>query len=446
VRLSVGICVALTACLVGACSGTGTGDGSAPALRADLAGSRAGPAATPTPSPGAPGAATPPATPDASLTDAALRLQSLLGQHAILASDMMRARIRADSDLAQAANAALGKNTQAMGTLLGPVIGPAAVQQFAVRWGDHIEALFNYSRGLATDDEKVQRDSRTELEGHEAELAEFVAGASKGRLDRADAVAGVHAHADHLLDGADAYAAGRQEVAADAYRRAYSHAFELGDTFARALLPAEVGKELDTPAVQLRATLTQVLGEHVALVIATMRSGAAGRDDVAAMGDAVNENTVELTAAIDSLFGTEAAKGFQTRWADHVDGLMEYTEAAGGGDRAGQEQARRHLREFEQTLASFLNTATQNRLGQPALTQALVMHDRTLLAEIDAYAAKNFQEAHDLSYQTYDNMFTVSKNLSAAIGATLGNRLPRGGSQTGGGAMAESLSRAAEGR
>src|SRR2546423_13248188 len=43
--------------------------------------------------------------------DLALRLESLLGEHSVLAANMMRGRIRGDEDFAQAANAALGKNT-----------------------------------------------------------------------------------------------------------------------------------------------------------------------------------------------------------------------------------------------------------------------------------------------------------------------------------------------
>ena len=46
--------------------------------------------------------------------DLALRLESLLGQHSMLAADMMRGRIRGNDDFAQAANSALGKNTDAM--------------------------------------------------------------------------------------------------------------------------------------------------------------------------------------------------------------------------------------------------------------------------------------------------------------------------------------------
>ena len=47
----------------------------------------------------------------------ALRLQALLGQHSVLAADFMRGRIRGDENFAQAADAALGKNTDAMTNL-----------------------------------------------------------------------------------------------------------------------------------------------------------------------------------------------------------------------------------------------------------------------------------------------------------------------------------------
>ena len=374
-----------------------------------------------------------------SAANAGLRLEALLGQHSILASDMMRARVRSDADLAQSANAALGQNTSAMGDLLEPVIGKSVRKQFDEMWGEHIQALFNYSRGLATHDNALREDERKELVEYEGDLAAFFSTQSHGRLSRATALAAVRMHVDHLLQGADAYAAKDYVSAARLYRLSYSHSFDLGATLAHALLPAGVAKTLDSPPLQLRSALTKLLGEHAALVIAAMRSAVGDRDDFRAMGSAVNANTVDLAAAMDSLFGSSTAQGFQTRWADHVDQLMAYTSATVAGDAASQERARGTLRSFEQSFASFLNTATQNRLGQPALAQTLVMHDRMLLAEIDAYAAKSFQQAQDLSYQTYEEMFTVSGQLATAIGATLAGRLPRGGSQTGGGAMAHVL-------
>ena len=372
--------------------------------------------------------------------ETALQLEALLGHHSILAADLMRARIRGDADLAQSANAALGQNTKAMGDLLQPVIGGKGREQFAEAWAEHITELFNYARGLATKDEAVRKDAHEELVEYEEDLATFFVAQSHGRLNQAAALAAVREHVDHLVEGADAYAAKDYQGAATMYRHAYAHSFQLGAALAHALLPAKVGAGLDSPALTLRSSLTQSLGEHVALVVAAMRSAVGDQDDFSAMGTALNANTLDLTSAIDTLFGATAAKGFQSRWADHVDQLMVYTSATVKDDAAGQQTARLKLREFDSSFAAFLNTATQNRVGEPALTQTFALHDRMLLAEIDAYAAKSFQPAQDLSQQAYAEMFTVSQQLSEAIGATLGDRLPRGGSQTGGGGLAVHLS------
>jgi hypothetical protein len=65
-----------------------------------------------------------------------------------------------------------------------------------------------------------------------------------------------------------------------------------------------------------------------------------------------------------------------------------------------------------------------------------VLHDRMLLDQLDAYAAKDYAQAHDIGYRTYDSSFTVSGQLATAIGSTVARRLPTGGSDTGGGGTA----------
>jgi hypothetical protein len=430
VRLSAGIGILLVTGLLAACGG---GDPEPAGTSRNV---HAAHAAAATPSPSASTTRTPPGSP----AEAALRLEALVGQHSILAADMMRARIRMDDDLTQAANAALGKNTEDMGAVLEPVIGADGVRQFQPLWSQHVSIFFNYARGLATKDEKVQKDARRELLRYEERLAQFFVAGSQGRLDPTTAITAVRAHVDHLLEGADAYAKGDREESVQLYRDSYAHSFGLGDALARALLPDSVGAQLDEPGMRLRVALTRQLGEHVALVVATMRSTVADTADQPALADAVNGNTQDLAGAIDALFGAEAAKGFQERWADHVDELMAYAGAAAEQDTARQERARRNLQGFEQTFATFLDAATEHRLGQPALAQAFVMHDRMLLAQIDAYGAKDYAQAHELSYQTYDEMFTVSGQLATAIGSTVARRLPKGGSATGGGGVAGHVS------
>ena len=370
-------------------------------------------------------------------TDAALKLQALLGQHSILVADMMRARIRGDADVADAADAALRQNSASLGGVLTPVVGPTAAATFARLWANHIQGFFTYSRGLAEENPALRASSTKQLQLAEAELANFFVAGSQGRLPRAAALAAVTDHIQHLLQGADAYAAKDYAKAAQLYRMCYEHTFDLGAALANALLPAQVGKQLATPQLQLRSALTKLLGEHVGLVVAAMRSSVGDTADFSAMGDVVNGNTQALAGAIDTLFGAAAAKGFEQYWANHVDQLLAYTRATVDADAAGQEKARLALRSFEHDFAGFLSTATGGRLGQPALIQVLVMHDRELLAEIDAYAAKKYPQAHDLSYQTYQHMYTVAGLLSGAIGATLAGKLPKGGSQTGLGGTAK---------
>src|SRR5690349_7091210 len=76
-----------------------------------------------------------------SAPDRALRLQALLGQHSILAADMMRGRIRGDDDFAQSADAALSKNTDDMTQLIGALFGAAAAKAFKPKWEEHVVAL-----------------------------------------------------------------------------------------------------------------------------------------------------------------------------------------------------------------------------------------------------------------------------------------------------------------
>ncbi len=368
--------------------------------------------------------------------DVAVDLEELLGEHGILAADMMRSRIRGDADLAQVANSALTENTSALASLLKPVLGAPATQQFGQLWSAHVQALFNYARGLASSDAGVQATARKQLTGYETGLAGLFASHSAGRVSSAAALGLVQMHINHLLDGADAYAAKNYSAAASLYRESYEHTYDMGSTLVHGLLPASVVQTLDTPSVVLRSSLTKLMCEHVALVIAGMRAAVGDPRDFSAIGTAVNANTQALTSAIDSLFGGAAAQGFQSRWADHVDALIAYTSATVKQDTAAQQTQRVALRAFEQSMATFLNTATQNRIGQRALAQALGMHDRMLLAEIDAYATKNYDQAHELSNQTYRDMYSMAAQLSSAIGATLAGKLPKGGSQTGGGGMA----------
>jgi hypothetical protein len=376
-----------------------------------------------------------PAAP-ASTPELALRLQALLGQHSLLAADFMRGRIRGDENFAQAADAALGRNTEAMGRLVGDLFGAGTAKQFAPLWAEHIVELFTYAGGLADQDGAVRADARKELIEYEEDLAAFFVGAAHGRLSTAAANAAMRMHVDHLLTQADAYAAKDYATADRIYRESYQHTYDLGGTLAGALLAPGKAAALQTPTWRFRSQLGKLLAEHVVLVEDVTRAAVTNTPDFSAAGKSLNGNTRDLAAAMDSLFGASAAEDFQSIWADHVEQVVAYASASAARDQARRDQARAKLRGFEGQLAAFLESATGKRLRSAALAQALLSHDQMLLRHADAFAAKEYGTAQDIAYQTYEHMFALARQLAEAFGATVAARLPVGGAQTGYGGLA----------
>src|SRR3954470_14385371 len=98
-----------------------------------------------------------------SAADLAIEFEALLGQHSVLAADLMRSRIRGDDDFVQAANAALGKNTTDMTALVERLFGAATARKFRPLWSEHIVAFFAYAGALAAHDAAARADARKEL-------------------------------------------------------------------------------------------------------------------------------------------------------------------------------------------------------------------------------------------------------------------------------------------
>jgi hypothetical protein len=182
--------------------------------------------------------------------------------------------------------------------------------------------------------------------------------------------------------------------------------------------------------------LARLLGEHVVLVVAATRAGVTNAPDFAAAAEAVNTNTRDLTGAVDTLFGAGPAQRFQSLWADHIDQLMAYTTGVAAPDAKRRQDAVSRLNGFENAFATFLTTATAGRLSSAPLAKAILTHDQMLLAQVDAFAAKQYQQAYDSAYSTYGHMVEVASQLADAFAGTVGSRLPKGGSHTGYGGTA----------
>ena len=386
-------------------------------------------------------AAAPAAAAPLSAPDLALQLQKLYGQHVVLTAELMRSRIRNDPDLAQAANAAVGKNTRDLAAVIGRIAGPQAAKGFTTQWSAHVATLFNYARGLATKDSAVQKQSRDALVAMESRAGRNLAAGTGGALSAPQMSAALVEHVNMLMALADAYAAGDYARSYAIQRQAHAHMFDLGRTVAAGFATAahRPTSGLDTPRWQLESSLAKVLSEHEVLATEATRARVTGAPDFDAAAQALDANTKDLAGTVGAIFGDRAGAGFQSLWADHLDAFVAYTDAVRSGDEAGKSRAKRTLDAFQVTFSRYLGQTTKGRLPADRIAAQFAEHDGMLLDQIDAFAAKRYPQAHDLAYDAYQQVFGMSGEFAGAIADVAGSRLPQGGAQTGGGGTAPEL-------
>lgn len=174
-------------------------------------------------------------------------------------------------------------------------------------------------------------------------------------------------------------------------RTAAEHMPETGLTLATGLAAAtDTAGEVDSDAATLRATLTALLQEHVYLTgigVATAYTAGADSDEFAAAKSALDGNTQDLTDAIGSLAGDDAADTFHQVWTDHVGYFVDYAVAKKSGDQAAADAAQAELTGYTQDAGAFFEQISGGNLPAAAVTEALGMHVSTMSAAIDALAA-----------------------------------------------------------
>ena len=114
---------------------------------------------------------------------------------------------------------------------------------------------------------------------------------------------------------------------------------------------------VESPAADLRVTLDRLLGEHAILAMLATQKGYDGEKDFEAIAAALDENSVELSEAIGSVYGDEAAKEFldgKFMWRAHIGFFVDYTTALAQKDKAGQKKAVGNLNGYIQSFSTFL--------------------------------------------------------------------------------------------
>lgn len=163
----------------------------------------------------------------------------------------------------------------------------------------------------------------------------------------------------------------------------------------------------------LRVTMNRLLTEHVDLAAPALRNVFDGSDDAEASVAALDENSVELAAAIGSVYGQDAEENFLELWRQHIGFFTDYVTAVKEGNQAGMQQAEKDLDGYVDQSSAFLNEATG--LPKEALADSLNEHVEQVITIANSYAGGNYEESYKAQREATHHMSVTADTLSDAI-------------------------------
>jgi hypothetical protein len=402
--VAIVVTAALTAVIVPA-----QGGGGAVAVAAERAPVPLGPCAVPQAN-----------EPDRPATQLRVALARMLGEHAYLLMELMRAETATPGE-GEAARATVDANTESLAAAVASVYGDDAGEAFRALWDRHIVAAAAFARATAAGDTAGAEAARHELHAFQSAFDKFLAGANP-KLDADAESAAVQLHLEHV----EHFAAGDFSAAYTSAREAYGHMFDMGDMLARAIARQFRDRFPDvrvafSPASELRIYLDRLLGEHLILAAEAMRAGMSEAPDFAATRQALDANASDLSEAVSSIYGDDAGAAFGEVWNAHLVAYLDYVEAVREGDADRIATVRQTLDAYGRVFGEFMASANP-KLSADGVAEMIAMHTASLVKMVDAYRTNDYATANAIAADAYVHMFEVGDALAAAIAAQIPTR------------------------
>jgi hypothetical protein len=354
------------------------------------------------------------ATPAASLRVA---LNSLLGEHVILAASATGAALDGRDTELKAAAGALDANSVEISKAIGSVYGDGAEQAFLPLWRRHIGFAVDYTVGVATEDQAKQQRAVNDLLTYTQDFGAFLSSANPN-LPKSVVVDLVKHHVVTLKNVIDAQASKDYTRAYAAERGAVAHMQMIADPLAGAIVkqyPDRFTGKADAAAAGLRTTLNLGLREHAYLAGAATGAALGGRDaEFKAAAGALDANSADIAKAIGSVYGRDAEQAFLPLWRRHIGFFVDYTVGVATKDKAKQDRAVGDLVDYTQDFGAFLSSANPN-LPRQVVADLVKHHVVTLKSVVDAQAAKDQAGAYTAMRAAAGHMQMIADPLAVAI-------------------------------
>ncbi len=159
-----------------------------------------------------------------------------------------------------------------------------------------------------------------------------------------------------------------------------------------------------------------LLGEHVLLTASATNAALAGRPaDFEAAITGLDANSLDLAAAISSIYGDSTGETFLAFWRAHIGCLVDYTIGVATDHQSMSNEALQDLTQYASDFGIFLE-ATNPSLSHAAMEAALLPHINTMIAVINAQAEGEHTAAFTALRAAYAHMDVMAATLARAIG------------------------------
>lgn len=354
--------------------------------------------------------------PDEPATALRVALDRALGEHAFLLGDVVRAGIVGGADFTAAANALEENSADVIGAITD-VYGPEAGAAFGEQWQNHVAYVIDYSRAVAENDTDAAQLAASQLDAYVRDFSTFLAEAMP--VLPPDAVQGLIGEHVQQLEHVASFHEHDFSGAYTAIRATYAHMYTVGDSLAIGIVSLFPDRftgrfEAFSPATDFRLTLDRQLGEHSYLAAFAMRAVMRDATDVQGAAGALADNSAELRATIEAVYGSEAAAAFGALWDQHITAYVAYVSAVRDDDPEATTAALADLDDYRTAFSEYVADANPF-VSQAAFEVLIGDHTDHLIEQADAYATGNYAASYTLGREAYAHSGEMARSLAGAI-------------------------------
>jgi hypothetical protein len=160
-------------------------------------------------------------------------------------------------------------------------------------------------------------------------------------------------------------------------------------------------------------SFAQVLGQNALLSVRLTRNLLTPEPDPRqATLTGLQASTQSLSQLVASSYGGAEGSRFEGTWERQTADLSAYATAVAKQDDAGKQRARAALLKDADAYGDWFTAASKGKFAAPPAAATLKAHVQDLMAQTDAYAAKDYNQAYKLERQAYERLFTSGVTLA----------------------------------